>query len=84
KDESLIVRDEGIGIPEEELASVTEPFYMVDKSRSRKEGGAGLGLSIIKLIVDRLGLTMDISGKVGEGTVVTIHNLHFVYKNRNT
>lgn len=84
KDESLIVRDEGIGIPEEELASITEPFYMVDKSRSRKEGGAGLGLSIIKLIVDRLGLTMDISGKVGEGTVVTMHNLHFVYKNRNT
>ena len=84
KDDSLTVRDEGIGIPEDELSSITEPFYMVDKSRSRKEGGAGLGLSIIKLIVDKLGLTMEISSKVGEGTVIKIKSLQLVYKNRNT
>lgn len=84
KGDTLQVRDEGIGIPEKELEAVTEPFYMVDKSRSRKEGGAGLGLSITHLIVDKLGLTMDISSKENEGTEITIHNLHFVYKNRNT
>lgn len=84
KGDTLQVRDEGIGIPEKELEAVTEPFYMVDKSRSRKEGGAGLGLSITHLIVDKLGLTMDISSKENEGTEITIHNLHFVYKKRNT
>jgi two-component system phosphate regulon sensor histidine kinase PhoR len=72
----LSVRDEGIGIPEEELGAVTEPFYMVDKSRSRKEGGAGLGLSIIKLIVEKLGGTIGISSKVGEGTEITIENCY--------
>lgn len=72
----LSVRDEGIGIPEEELGAVTEPFYMVDKSRSRKEGGAGLGLSIIKLIVEKLGGTIEISSKVGEGTEITIENCY--------
>ena len=84
KGDTLQVRDEGIGIPEKELEAVTEPFYMVDKSRSRKEGGAGLGLSITHLIVDKLGLTMDISSKENEGTEIAIHNLHFVYKKRNT
>ena len=84
KGDTLQVRDEGIGIPEKELEVVTEPFYMVDKSRSRKEGGAGLGLSITHLIVDKLGLTMDISSKENEGTEIEIHNLHFVYKKRNT
>ena len=74
KGNALSVRDEGIGIPEEELSAVTEPFYMVDKSRSRKEGGAGLGLSIIKLIVEKLGGTIRISSKVGEGTEITIEN----------
>jgi signal transduction histidine kinase len=74
KENTLSVRDEGIGIPEEELSAVTEPFYMVDKSRSRKEGGAGLGLSIIKLIVEKLGGTLRISSKVNEGTEIMIDN----------
>jgi signal transduction histidine kinase len=77
KENTLSVRDEGIGIPEEELSAVTEPFYMVDKSRSRKEGGAGLGLSIIKLIVEKLGGTLRISSKVNEGTEIMIDNCFF-------
>lgn len=44
--EGLWVVDEGRGIPPEELSKITEPFYMLDKSRSRKEGGAGLGLAL--------------------------------------
>ena len=40
------------GIPEEELVRITEAFYMVDKSRARAQGGAGLGLAVCKKIVD--------------------------------
>ncbi len=73
KEGVLSVRDEGIGIPEEELETITEPFYMVDKSRSRKEGGAGLGLSITKLILEKLGAGMKIQSRVGEGTTVEVY-----------
>ncbi len=75
KDGVLSVRDAGIGIPPEELASITEPFYMVDKSRSRKEGGAGLGLSLTKLILEKLGAVMEISSTPGEGTEISIRGL---------
>lgn len=47
----FIVEDEGKGIPPEEMERVTEAFYMVDKSRARKEGGAGLGLTLCAKIV---------------------------------
>lgn len=75
KDNVLTVRDVGIGIPEEELTAITEPFYMVDKSRSRKEGGAGLGLSLTKLILEKLGASMEIRSIVGEGTEVLIRGI---------
>lgn len=48
--EGLFVMDEGPGIPKEEWKKITEPFYMLDKSRARKEGGAGLGLSLCEQI----------------------------------
>lgn len=63
------VVDNGRGIPKEEISRITEAFYMVDKSRSRKEGGAGIGLSLCKQIVDRHGGVMEIVSKPGEGTV---------------
>ncbi len=75
KDGVLAVRDQGIGIPAEELKAVTEPFYMVDKSRSRKEGGAGLGLSLTKLILEKLGASMEIRSEEGKGTEVEIRSL---------
>ena len=54
---SLIrVTDNGCGIPADQLARVTEPFYMVDKSRTRAGGGSGLGLYITKTILDRHGI----------------------------
>lgn len=46
----ITVSDEGCGIPEDELEKVLEPFYMVDKSRARKQNGAGLGLSLCQCI----------------------------------
>lgn len=46
------IKDNGKGIPPEELGKVTEAFYMVDKSRSRKQHGAGLGMALVSKIVE--------------------------------
>ena len=69
---SYYVRDTGKGIPEEELKNITDPFYMVDKSRARQQGGAGLGLSICQEIVARHGGVMTFKSAVGKGTVVRV------------
>lgn len=66
--EGLFVRDEGCGIPEEEIRRVTEPFYMIDKSRSRKQGGAGLGLALCSQIARLHGGILDIQSVPGEGS----------------
>ena len=64
------VRDYGIGIPEEDLKKVTEAFYMVDKSRSRKAHGAGIGLALCDRIVKLHDSSLDIQSRLGEGTTV--------------
>ncbi len=66
------VKDMGRGIPESELDKVTEAFYMVDKSRSRKEGGAGLGLALCREIARLHGAEMKIESMPGRGTTVTL------------
>lgn len=72
-EESLIVWDEGIGIPEEEVNRVTEAFYMVDKSRSKAAGGAGLGLALCREIAQIHGGNLLIESEYGKGTKVTLH-----------
>lgn len=67
------VADTGKGIPSEELARVTEAFYMVDKSRARAQGGAGLGLALCQRVIDLHGGTMELESTLGEGTRVRIH-----------
>ena len=47
--------DTGCGIPPEELPRITEPFYMVDKSRARRQGGSGLGLAIVSRAAEQMG-----------------------------
>ncbi len=69
---SLSFRDRGEGIPEEELDLVFEPFYRVDRSRSRDSGGYGLGLSLSKKIMEACGGGITISSKQGEGTTITL------------
>lgn len=66
------VLDNGRGIPPEALAHLTEAFYRVDKSRSRAQGGAGLGLALCNEIVHQHGGTMQFESRVGNGTVVTV------------
>lgn len=62
------VQDFGTGIPKEEQEKIMEPFYMVDKSRSRKNGGAGLGLALIALIAEHHHILLKIDSQVGQGT----------------
>ncbi|MDE6129190.1 MAG: HAMP domain-containing histidine kinase [Lachnospiraceae bacterium] len=66
------VADQGIGIPEEQIAYVTEAFYMVDKARTRKAGGAGIGLALCKAIAAAHHGELTIESKVNAGTTVTV------------
>ena len=68
----ITVRDQGCGIPEEEIGRVTEAFYMVDKARSRKAGGCGLGLALCVMIARIHGARLEIESKVGQGTAVSV------------
>lgn len=68
----LEIRDEGIGIDKEDLDKIIEPFYMVDKSRTRKNNGAGLGLSICAEISKIHKAKLRIESKINYGTVVRI------------
>lgn len=66
------VVDNGRGIPREEIGRVTEAFYMVDKSRSRKEGGAGIGMALCAKIAAMHGARLMIDSRLGEGTVMKL------------
>ena len=68
KDGALVVEDDGCGIPKEDIAHLTEAFYMVDKSRSRQSGGAGIGLALTSVILRRHGLGLRIESRLGQGT----------------
>ena len=68
----LIIADNGKGIPREALQHLTEVFYRVDKSRSRAQGSAGLGLSLCAKIVERHHGTIHFDSKLGTGTTITV------------
>lgn len=68
----VTVRDAGCGIPAAALARVTEPFYMVDKSRARAGGGSGMGLALCEKIAALHGGRLEIESVEGEGTAVTV------------
>ena len=67
------ITDFGIGIPAEELSFVFEPFYRVDKSRSKDTGGYGLGLSLCKTIMEAHNGKIEITSKPGEGTTISLY-----------
>ncbi|USG66164.1 HAMP domain-containing histidine kinase [Brevibacillus ruminantium] len=69
---TVTVKDTGVGISEEELQHIFDRFYKGDKSRNRTSTGSGLGLSIVKKIVQLSGGSLQVDSKPGEGTVFTI------------
>jgi two-component system cell cycle sensor histidine kinase PleC len=68
----ISVRDTGIGIPEDRIGSITEPFVRGSSDPYRSQSGAGLGLAIVKSLVSLHDGTLSIKSVTGEGTVVTV------------
>lgn len=68
----VIIADTGVGIAPEQRELVFEPFYRVNKSRSREFGGAGIGLSLVKTILKRHGASIAVSENTPQGSVFTI------------
>lgn len=68
----IIIKDNGRGMPPEEITRISEAFYRIDKSRSRAQGGAGLGLAICSKIAEIHQAKIKYKSAVGRGTVVTV------------
>jgi signal transduction histidine kinase len=69
----ILIADRGIGIPEEYLEKVTEPFVQVDNRLSKQTGGAGLGLAIARALLEKQGGKLRITSHLGHGTTVHVH-----------
>ena len=70
------VQDNGVGIPEDELPYIFEPFYRVEKSRSKDTGGYGLGLSLCKTVMEAHHGKIEIESSLGKGTTVSLFFPH--------
>lgn len=68
----ISVADQGIGIPSEEIKFIFEKLYRVEKSRSRSFGGSGIGLSVVKELVEAHGGSIDVKSTLGEGSTFTV------------
>ena len=66
------ITDRGRGIPKEDILNIFQRFYRVDKTHSRRLGGAGLGLSIVKTIISKHGGSIEVESVLGQGTTFTI------------
>lgn len=71
-DGSIVIEDSGVGIPAEDLEHIFEPFYVVDKSRTKRLGGHGLGMAIAKNIFDNHNIDIQVSSEQGQGTIIKV------------
>ena len=71
-DLKISVKDDGIGIPTEKIASIFEPFTQVDSSSARRRQGIGLSLAINKQLVELMGGSLDVTSALGEGSVFSL------------
>jgi signal transduction histidine kinase len=71
-DGSIVIEDSGVGIPAEDLEHIFEPFYVVDKSRTKSLGGHGLGMAIAKNIFDSHSMEIQIQSELEKGTVINV------------
>jgi signal transduction histidine kinase len=65
----VVVRDTGIGIPPNRMKEIFEPFHQLDGSSTRHYGGTGLGLSLVRQIVEAHGSLLDVRSVEGKGTI---------------
>jgi len=65
---AISISDTGIGIPQERMREVFEPFHQLDGSPTRRYGGTGLGLALVRLILDAHGAPLNLESRVGEGS----------------
>ena len=72
KEATMLIRDTGIGIPKDEVGFIFERFYRTEKSRNRKNGGAGIGLTIVKSILAAHGGTIEVTSKEGKGSTFIV------------
>lgn len=79
----LQISDTGVGIPKDSVGHIFERFYRVDKARSRKSGGSGLGLSIVRNMVERNKITMHVDSEVGKGTTFQLEFPVFEVEDEN-
>jgi signal transduction histidine kinase len=66
------VRDYGIGIPEDQIGEIFQPFYQVSSGTTRKFGGTGVGLALVKLICDGLGAKIEVWSEPGQGSAFSV------------
>lgn len=72
QDVTIAIEDQGIGIPTEDVPHIFDRFYTVNKAHSRRLGGAGLGLSIVKTIIEKHEGTITVVSQPNHGTTFTI------------
>ncbi len=68
----IAVADTGIGIPVEDVPRIFERFYRVDRARSRRSGGTGLGLALVRHVVERSSGTVEVVSEPGAGSTFTL------------